>query len=140
MRAAAFSAEAENVRLIGFCDLQDRESLQIVLKGSHAYIGHHRGEKKNPLTGRSEPNGTTIVEVSDPVHPVILKHIPGRGGAEIRAVQVAEKFLDGKDYLLGNQEAGDFTGPTGTAMGCTSSNIRERGDLCGEGRGKKGWG
>lgn len=109
-RTQTHSAETENVRLVGFCDLQGRESLQIVLKGNHAYIGHHRGEKKNPLTGKSEPNGTTIVDVSDPAHPVILKHIPGRRGAESRAVQVAENFPDGKDYLLRNQECGDFTG------------------------------
>ena len=80
MEAQAFSAEAQNVRLVGFCDLQGRESLQIVLKGNYAYIGHHRGEKNNPLTGKSEPNGTTIVDVSDPAQPVILKHIPGRKG------------------------------------------------------------
>ena len=110
MESQAFSAEVQNVRLVGFCDLQARESLQIVLKGNYAYIGHHCGEKNNPLTGKSEPNGTTIVDVSDPGQPVILKHIPGRKGAESRAVQVVEKFLDGKDYLLRNQEAGDFTG------------------------------
>ena len=109
LEVRAFSAEAENVRLVGFCDLQGRESLQIVLKGNHAFIGHHRGEKRNPLTGKSEPNGTTIVDVSNPGQPVILKHIPGRKGAESRAVQVVEKFLDGKDYLLRNQEAEDFT-------------------------------
>ena len=110
LEARAFSAEAENMRLVGFCDLQGRESLQVVLKGNHAYIGHHRGEKTNPLTGRSEPNGTTIVDVSNPAQPAILKHIPGRKGAESRAVQVVEKFSGGKDYLLRNQEAGDFTG------------------------------
>lgn len=110
MESQVFSAEAQNVRLVGFCDLQARESLQIVLKGNYAYIGHHRGEKNNPLTGKSEPNGTTIVDVSDPGQPVILKHIPGRKGAESRAVQVVEKFWDGRDYLLRNQEAQDFTG------------------------------
>jgi hypothetical protein len=110
IKTQAFSAEAENVRLVGFCDLQGRESLQIVLKGSQAYIGHHRGEKKNPLTGKSEPNGTTIVDVSNPARPVVLKHIPGRRGAESRAVQVVTRFFDGRDYLLRNQEAGDFIG------------------------------
>jgi hypothetical protein len=106
----ASSAEAQNVRLIGYSDLQERESLQIVLKGNYAYIGHHRGEKNNPLTGRSEPNGTTIVDVSSPAHPLIIKHIPGRKGAESRAVQVATGLSDGRDYLLRNQEAGEFTG------------------------------
>ena len=106
----AFPAEAQKVRLVGYNDLQERESLQIVLKGDFAYIGHHRGERDNPLTGKSEPNGTTIVDVSNPAQPVILKHIPGRKGAESRAVQVVTRFFDGRDYLLRNQEAGDFTG------------------------------
>lgn len=110
LEGQAYSAEAQNVRLVGYSALQGRESLQIVLKGDFAYIGHHRGEKKNPLTGRPEPNGTTIVDVSNPAQPVILKHIPGRKGAESRAVQVVTRFFDGRDYLLRNQEAGDFTG------------------------------
>jgi len=106
----AHSAEARNVRLVGTSDLQGRDSLQIVLKGNYAYIGHHRGEAFNPLTGKAESNGTSIVDVTDPSRPRIVKHIPGRRGAESRAVQVAEKFFDGKDYLLRNQESGEFTG------------------------------
>ena len=110
LESQAFCAEAQNVRLVGYSDLQGRESLQVVLKGNYAYIGHHRGEKNNPLTGKSEPNGTTIVDVSNPAEPVILKHIPGRKGAESRAVQVVTGFFNGRDYLLRNQETGDFTG------------------------------
>ena len=101
---------AHNVRLLGHNDLQGRDSLQIVLKGNFAYIGHHRGEALNPLTGKTEPNGTSIVDVSDPRQPKVVAHIPGRRGAESRAVQVVHKFSDGKDYLLRNQESGEFTG------------------------------
>ena len=106
----AQAAEAQNVRLIGHSDLQGRNSLQIVLKGHFAYIGHHRGEELNPLTGKAESNGTSIVEVSNPRQPKIVKHIPGRRGAESRAVQVSIKHFDGKDYLLRNQESSEFTG------------------------------
>ncbi len=106
----AQAAEAQNVRLIGHCDLQGRNSLQIVLKGNFAYIGHHRGEELNPLTGRAEPNGTSIVDVTNPRQPKIVKHIPGRKGAESRAVQVSIKHFGGKDYLLRNQESSEFTG------------------------------
>ena len=106
----AYAAEANNVRLIGHSDLQGRDSLQIVLKENSAYIGHHRGEELNPLTGKTESNGTSIVDVSNPHQPRILKHIPGRKGAESRAVQVAHKYIDGKDYLLRNQESSEFTG------------------------------
>lgn len=108
--SAAFSAEAKHVRLIGYSDLQGRDALQIVLKGNFAYIGHHRGEEFNPLTGKKEPNGTTIVDVSNPAKPKTVKHIPGYPGAESRAVQVVEKLHEGKDYLLRNQEAAEFIG------------------------------
>ena len=104
------AAEALNVRLVGHNDLQGRDSLQVVLKGNFAFVGHHRGEEMNPLTGRVEPNGTTILDVSNSRSPKIVKHIPGRKGAESRAVQVAVKYFDGKDYLLRCQESGEFTG------------------------------
>ena len=104
------AAEAKNVQLMGFCDLQGRESLQVTLKGNYAYVGHHRGNEFNPLTGKREANGTSIVDVSNPRKPKIVKHIPGYPGAESRAVQVVEKYVDGRDYLLRNQEAADFVG------------------------------
>jgi hypothetical protein len=102
------ATEARNVRLIGHSDLQGRDSLQVVLKGNFAYIGHHRGSFK-PLTGKTERTE----------HPLWMRPIPQaqgccspsrRKGAESRAVQVAHKYFDGKDYLLRNQESGEFTG------------------------------
>ena len=50
-----------------------------------AYIGHHGGTNKvaaprNPLTGKDEPNGTSIIDVTDPAHPKYLSHIPGESG------------------------------------------------------------
>jgi hypothetical protein len=105
-----WAAEAKNVRLLGHCDLQGRAALQVVLKGNFAYIGHHRGEEFNPLTGKNEANGSSIVDVSDPTQPKIVTHIPGFGGAESRAVQVVEKLVEGRDYLLRNQESPEFTG------------------------------
>jgi hypothetical protein len=106
----ALSAEAKNVRLLGHSDLQGRNALQVVLKGNFAYVGHHSGNGYNPITGKEEPNGTTIIDVSDPSRPRIVTHIPGYPGAESRAVQVAENFYEGRDYLLRNQESGEFTG------------------------------
>ena len=105
-----YSSEADHVRLIGHCDLQGREALQVVLKGNFAYVGHHQGNHINPLTGKMEPSGTTIIDVSEPSRPRILSHIPGYPGAESRAVQVVEKHYDGRDYLLRNQESREFTG------------------------------
>jgi hypothetical protein len=105
-----YGAEAVNVRLVGHSDLQGRDSLQVVVKGNYAYIGHHRGREMNPMTGALESNGTTILDVSNPRQPRIIKHIPGVEGAESRAVQVVEKYFDGRDYLLRNQESSQFTG------------------------------
>ena len=34
----------------------------------------------NPLTGKAEPNGTSIVDVTDPANPKYLRHIPGAAG------------------------------------------------------------
>ncbi len=110
MESRSHAAEAKNIRLVGHNDLDGRDSLQVVLKGIYAYIGHHRGEAVNSLTGRVEPNGTTILNVKNPDRPQIVAHIPGFQGAESRAVQVAENFSDGKDYLLRNQESSQFTG------------------------------
>ena len=32
------------------------------------------------MTGKAEPNGTSIVDVTDPAHPKYLRHIPGQEG------------------------------------------------------------
>lgn len=64
----------------------------------------------NPMTGALEWNGTTILDVSNPRQPRIIKHIPGHEGAESRAVQVVERYFDGRDYLLRNQESSHFIG------------------------------
>jgi hypothetical protein len=45
-----------------------------------AYIGHHGGTALNPLTGRQESNGTSIVDVTNPRQPKYLAHIPGESG------------------------------------------------------------
>jgi len=103
-------ADAHNVKLVGYSDLQGRNSLQIALKENYAYVGHLKGAEFNPLTGEIEPNGTTILDVSDPKEPIIVKHIPGHKGANCRAVQVVTEFYDGKDYILRNLESSAFTG------------------------------
>ncbi|MFC1815845.1 LVIVD repeat-containing protein [Thermodesulfobacteriota bacterium] len=110
LAAKGFAAESQNVRLLGYSDLQGRPALQVVLKGNFAYVGHHSGTAANPLSGKMEPNGTSIVDVSDPSQPKLVHHIPGYAGAESRAVQVVENFYEGRDFLLRNQESGEFTG------------------------------
>ena len=100
------AADAHNVRLLGHSDLQGRPALQVVLKGDFAYVGHHSGSATNPLSGKMESNGTSIVDVSNPSQPKIIHHIPGYPGSESRAVQVVENFFNGRDFILRNQESG----------------------------------
>jgi hypothetical protein len=75
------TARASNMSLVGYNDLQARSAYQPVIQKQGprwiAYIGHHGGEQLNPLTGKTEPNGTSIVDVTDPKRPMYLAHIPG---------------------------------------------------------------
>jgi hypothetical protein len=110
LQGQARATDAHNLRLVGYFELQGRETLQVSLKGNYADVGHHKGEELNRLTNKVEPNGTTIVDVSNPREPRIVKHIPGYKGAESCAVQVVEEYLDGRDFILRNQESGEFIG------------------------------
>jgi hypothetical protein len=74
-------AEKSNMDLVGYSDLQARSAYQPTIhkQGNRwiAYIGHHGGSQLNPLTGKQEDNGTSIVDVTDPKQPKYLAHIPG---------------------------------------------------------------
>jgi len=81
--------EASNMKLLGWSDLQARSAYQPTIhqQGGRwiAYIGHHGGtddipKPVNPMTGQAEPNGTSIIDVTDPATPKYLKHIPGAEG------------------------------------------------------------
>jgi hypothetical protein len=123
------AAEAKNMRLVGYSDLQARTAYQPTI--SHqgqryiAYVGHHGDNKLNPLTGKMEDNGTSIIDVTDVKNPKYLAHIPGEqgkaesGGAQmVRVCSGAElpKADKSKFYMLrvfGNQahEVWDVTDP-----------------------------
>lgn len=143
----AHAAEHKNMQLVGTNDLQSRSSYQPTV---HKYpdgryilfAGHHprntAGEGQlpdilpslNPLTGKNEPNGTSIVDVSDPAHPVYLFHIPvgspvappalpTNGGAQFTRVCDGSTLPihDKKVYLLrafsnSAQEIWDVTDPS----------------------------
>jgi len=126
---APAAAEAKNMRLVGYNDLQARTAYQptIAHQGRRyiAYVGHHGDNKLNPLTGKMEDNGTSIVDVTDVKNPKYLAHIPGEpgkaeaGGAQmVRVCSGAElpKADKSKFYMLrtfGNQahEIWDVTDP-----------------------------
>jgi hypothetical protein len=82
--AAQHQAEHRDMALVGHDDLQARSAYQPTVhrQGDRwiAYIGHHGGVKRNPLTRADERNGTSVVDVTDPKKPRYLAHIPGDAG------------------------------------------------------------
>lgn len=84
---AATRPEARDMAQVGFHDLQGRGAYQPVIQQQAgrwiAYVGHHGGSATNTVTGKDEPNGTSLIDVTDPHKPVLLHHIPGDGGAQM---------------------------------------------------------
>ena len=104
--ARGHGAEAHDMELVGRDDLQGRSAYQPTIHQQRArfiaYIGHHGGRARNPLTGAEEDNGTSVVDVTDPARPRYLVHIPGiPGGSEQGGAQMARVCdRQGKTYLL----------------------------------------
>jgi hypothetical protein len=126
---------AWNMELAGHSDLQGRSAYQPIIINENgreiAYVGHHTGTAMNSLTGMVEPNGTSIVDVTDPANPRYLAHIPGStaageeaGGAQMVRVcsgSVLPRGSRGKWYLLRPngveaQEIYDVTDPSHPAL------------------------
>ena len=106
--------EASNMRLVGANDLQARSAYQPTIhhQGDRwiAYIGHHGGTDDipaplNPLTGKAEPNGTSIVDVTDPAAPKYLRHIPGQEGKYEAGGAQMVRICDGKALPKGDRNA-----------------------------------
>ena len=126
---AQHGSSAQNMTLLAHQDLQARSAYQPVVRENKgrwiAYVGHHGGKALNPLTGRQEDNGTSLVDVTDPRKPRFAAHIPGEpgqgetGGAQmVRVCNGSElpKADKNKVYLLrtfGNlaHEVWDVTTP-----------------------------
>ena len=85
---AAMLAEAEapdlmahNMVFMGYHDLQARSAYQPVV---HTYadgrrilfVGLHAGSSMNDMNGQDEVNGLAILDVTDPVAPQLLRHLP----------------------------------------------------------------
>src|SRR6266850_998886 len=104
--ARGHGAEAHDMELVGHDDLQGRSAYQPTIHAQRgrviAYVGHHGGRARNPLTGTDEDNGTSIVDVTDPARPRYLVHVPGApGGSEQGGAQMARVCdRQGKTYLL----------------------------------------
>jgi hypothetical protein len=104
--ARGHGADAHDMELVGHDDLQGRSAYQPTIHQQRgrfiAYVGHHGGRARNPLTSVDEDNGTSIVDVTDPARPRYLAHIPGpSGGSEQGGAQMARVCdRQGKTYLL----------------------------------------
>ena len=106
--------EASNMRLVGTDGLQARSAYQPTIhhQGDRwiAYIGHHGGTDDvpnplNPMTGKAEPNGTSIVDVTDPAHPKDLHHIPGQPGTYEGGGGQMVRVCDGSALPKGDKSA-----------------------------------
>src|SRR3954447_3557526 len=106
--------EASNMRLVGSNDLQARSAYQPTIhhQGDRwiAYVGHHGGTDAvpapiNPITGKAEPNGTSILDVTDPAHPQYLRHIPGQEGKYEGGGAQMVRVCDGKVLPKGDRNA-----------------------------------
>jgi hypothetical protein len=130
--------DAQNVRLVGYNDLQGRTALVVSTKsdpanGNWAYVGHHESFHDgkpllNPITGKMEFNGTSILEISDPANPKLVWHIPNETNRNSRGVFVVYDYQhdgSGRDYLIRNSE--DLTqGETGTDLKYQIFDITDR--------------
>jgi LVIVD repeat len=134
---SALTAESLNMGLVGTNDLQARSAYQPIIQrqGNRwiLYAGHHAlGTNPvtgaplpsfNPLTGVNEPNGVSIVDVTNPAAPVYLKHLPvgttGNGGAQMLRVCPGAtlpisntKFYLLRSYANSAHEIWDVTNPS----------------------------
>ena len=79
-----------NMESVGHNDLQGRSAYQPIIINQDgrqiAYVGHHNNQKPlmNPLNGKVEVNGTSIVDVTDPANTKYLAHIRIRRGPRCR--------------------------------------------------------
>src|SRR5438309_7175746 len=114
------SGEQKDMRLVGHSNLQFRGAYQpnVILypdrKTTMAFIGLHSGQNlpgplPNPLNGgKPEENGTMIIDITDPAHPVDMFHIPVpvKGGqAQMARMCLGSDLpggVPGKVYLLRN--------------------------------------
>jgi hypothetical protein len=111
MAFAQHGAEAKNIALVGFNDLQARSAYQPVIQNQNgrwiAYVGHHGGTTEmpkpmNPISGQAEFNGTSIIDVTDPKAPKYLHHIPGEEGLDEAGGAQMVRICPGKGLSKGD--------------------------------------
>jgi hypothetical protein len=108
------SGEQQDMTRVGHVDLQFRAAYQpnvIVYPNGKtiAFVGTHNGIQTNPLNGGAlEPNGTMIIDVTDPKNPKETFHIPvpvQGGQAQMARMCLGSELpggVPGHVYLLRN--------------------------------------
>lgn len=114
--AISQSGEQRSMRRVGHVDLQGRPAYQPSIieypdGRMIAFVGTHTGEAPNPLNGDVvEPNGTMIIDVTNPKHPVEKFHIPVVAGqAQMARMCPGSKLPGGEPgtvYLMRNIQGG----------------------------------
>lgn len=122
------------MRLVGVHDLQSRYAYQPVIlqQGDRwiAYVGLRDGDAVNLMTGMSKPNGTMIVDVTNPRKAVTLsipKKLPTtyppppriRTGAVRHSVVRRVVRLRSRPTTLRWTTGGSFTSSAGPTPACT---------------------
>jgi len=115
-----------NMEVVGFNDNQGRPSSDdgwIENENGRyiLYMTDSGGSAFNPLTGQVEPNGTSLIDVTNPYHPVFVYHIPSTTGSSSHVAVCSGSILPngtpGHWYMLRhdgsiNQEVWDVTNPS----------------------------
>ena len=124
------SGEQKNMRRVGHTDLQGRSAYQpnviqypdgrfIAFVGMHNTIPVPRPGftfLPNPLNNNAdEPNGTMIIDVTDPANPQEMFHIPVAPGGQPQMARMClgselNENLRGKVYLMRNIQGGADSG------------------------------
>jgi hypothetical protein len=107
------TAQSEwNTELLGYDSLDGRSTYQplVVRQGDRyiAYMAHHAGCAINRLNGQEEVNGTSIIDVTDPQHPIYLHHIIGYPASCTGSLDAAGNqmvHVCGGDTLPSNSQA-----------------------------------
>ena len=106
---------AQNVRLVGYHDLQGRTALVVTTKSDagERQLGLRRAPRElrdgkpllNPITGKMEWNGTSILEIADPAKPKLVWHIPNETNRNSRGVSVVYDYkFDGVGPRLSDSQ------------------------------------
>ena len=84
-------AESLNLKLVGHSDMNGNGvTMQLIARGDYLYVAHFAG-----------PVGFSVVDVSDPRVPRVVKEVPPLPGTRCLKLQVADDLL-----LVSNEQAG----------------------------------